>query len=44
MQLAAEISGQGISENETTGNRLWGGLKFVGGALEIVDAGTLLLI
>ena len=33
VQLAAVISGQSISEQETTSNGLWGGLKLIGGAL-----------
>lgn len=43
VQLAAVISGQSISEPETSGNRLWGGLKLIGGALEMVGAGALWL-
>ena len=43
-QLAAVLSGQAISEGETLGNRLLGGLKIVGGSLEMVGAGALLLV
>ncbi len=43
VQLAAVISGQSISEPETSSNRLWGGLKLIGGALEMVGAGALWL-
>jgi hypothetical protein len=41
VQLAATISGQNITEQETGSNRLWGGLKLIGGALEMVGAGLL---
>jgi hypothetical protein len=43
VQMAAIISGQSITEQETVSNRLWGGLKLVGGALEMVGAGALWL-
>jgi hypothetical protein len=43
VQLAAVISGQNISESETSSNRLWGGLTLLGGALEMVGAGALWL-
>jgi hypothetical protein len=43
VQLAAILSGQAISASETTSNRLWGGLKLLGGSLEMVGAAALLL-
>jgi hypothetical protein len=42
-QLAAILSGQAITEGEMVTNRLWGGLKVVGGSLEMVGAAALLL-
>ena len=42
-QLAAILCGQAICEGETKTNRLWGGLKVIGGSLELVGAGALLL-
>lgn len=43
VQLAAILSDQPISEGETAANRLWGGLKLLGGSLEMVGAAALLL-
>lgn len=42
-QLAAILSGQAITEDETISNRLWGGLKILGGSLEMVASAALLL-
>jgi hypothetical protein len=43
VQLAAVLSDQAISDGETTANRLWGGLKLLGGSLEMVGAAALFL-
>jgi len=43
VQLAAILSDHPISAGETTANRLWGGLKLLGGSLEMVGAAALLL-
>lgn len=43
VQLAAILSDQAISEGETASNRLWGGLKLLGGSLEMVGAAALFL-
>lgn len=43
VQLAAVLAGQAINDAETNSNRLWGGLKLLGGSLELVGAGALLL-
>src|SRR5690349_2724021 len=43
VQLAAVLKGQPISENETNANRLYGGLRLIGGTLEMIGAGVLLL-
>jgi hypothetical protein len=42
-QLAAILSGQAITEGETVANRVWGGLKLLGGSLEMVGAAALIL-
>lgn len=42
-QLAAVLAGVTIDERETFSNRLWGGAKLIGAALEMVGAGALLL-
>ena len=44
VQLAAILSDQPISDSETAANRLWGGIKFLAGSLEMVGAGALLLL
>lgn len=44
VQLAAILSDQPISEGETAANRVWGGLKLLGGSLEMVGAAALLLV
>jgi hypothetical protein len=44
VQMAAVISGQNVSEPETNSNRLWGGFKLLGSALEMVGAGALWLV
>jgi hypothetical protein len=44
VQLAAAMSGQSISEGETNTNRVFGGLRLLAGALEMVGAGALLLL
>jgi hypothetical protein len=36
VQLAAVLQGEQISAHEIMMNRLWGGAKFIGGALELV--------
>jgi hypothetical protein len=43
VQLAAILSGQPIYEHEMRSNRLWAGLKVLGGSLEMVAAAALLL-
>lgn len=43
VQLAAVLSGQEITEGETRSSRLWGGLKVLGGSLEMVAAAALVL-
>jgi hypothetical protein len=43
VQLAAVLNDYPISEQETLTNRLWGGAKAVGGAIEVICAGFLLL-
>jgi hypothetical protein len=43
IQMAAVLSGETIDEEATLSNRLWGMGKLVGGALELVGAGGLLL-
>lgn len=43
VQLAAVLSGQAISDGEMLSNRLWGGLKVLGGSLEMVGAAALLV-
>ncbi|MCC8401171.1 hypothetical protein LJ655_04550 [Paraburkholderia sp. MMS20-SJTN17] len=40
-QLAAVLTRQSISQTEMLSNRLWGGLRLVGGLLEMVGAGAL---
>jgi len=42
-QLALVLNGQDINTTETRTNRLWAGLGVIGGTLEIVGAGALLL-
>src|SRR3990172_7734572 len=44
VQLAAAMSGQSISEGETQTSRVFGGLRLLAGALEMVGAGALLLV
>lgn len=44
VQLAAVMSGQSISEGETQTSRIFGGLRLLAGALEMVGAGALLLV
>ena len=43
VQLAAVLQGEDIQAHETLVNRLWGGAKIIGGALELVGGGALLL-
>ncbi|CAN5278392.1 hypothetical protein BH11PSE9_BH11PSE9_33390 [soil metagenome] len=43
VQLAAIFENGTIEGEGTLGNRLWGGLSIIGGALELVGAGALLL-
>ncbi|MCC8404373.1 hypothetical protein LJ655_21235 [Paraburkholderia sp. MMS20-SJTN17] len=40
-QLAAVLTRESISQTEMLSNRLWGGLRLVGGLLEMVGAGAL---
>lgn len=42
-QLAAVVAGESLDEPATVSNRLWGGLRLVGGTLELVGAGALCL-
>jgi hypothetical protein len=42
-QLAAVLEGESLDEPATFTNRLWGGLRVVGGTLELVGAGALCL-
>jgi len=44
VQLAAVLQGEHISSHEMMMNRLWGGAKIIGGALELVGGGALLLM
>ncbi len=41
VQLAAVLTQESISESATLSNRMWGGLKLVGGVLELAGAGVL---
>jgi hypothetical protein len=43
VQMAAIFENGTIESEGTLGNRLWGGLSIIGGALEMVGAGVLLL-
>ncbi|MCC8403628.1 hypothetical protein LJ655_17305 [Paraburkholderia sp. MMS20-SJTN17] len=43
-QLVAVLSHQSISQTEMFSNRLWGGLRIVGGVLEMVGAGALCVL
>jgi hypothetical protein len=43
IQLAAVLSGESLDEPPSMSTRLWGAAKLVGGALELVGAGGLLL-
>lgn len=43
VQLAAVLTGESVGDQATTSNRLWGGLRLVGGVLELVGAGVLCL-
>ena len=43
VQLAAALDNIAISPQETLSNRLWGGAKVIGGALELIGAGILIL-
>ncbi len=43
-QLAAVLASETVSADAAFGNRLWGGLKVVGGVLELVGAGALCLL
>jgi hypothetical protein len=40
-QLATIVAGESLDEHATLSNRLWGGLRLVGGTLELVGAGAL---
>jgi hypothetical protein len=42
-QLAAVLAGESLDEPATFTNRIWGGLRVVGGTLELVGAGALCL-
>lgn len=42
-QLAAILTGESLDEPATFTNRVWGGLRVVGGTLELVGAGALCL-
>jgi hypothetical protein len=41
VQLAAVLTEQSVDETATATNRLWGGLRVVGGVLELLGAGVL---
>jgi len=41
VQMAAVLTNESLSEAETLTNRLWGGLRVVGGLVELVGAGVL---
>jgi hypothetical protein len=43
VQLAGVLAGESVDETASGTNRLWGGLRVVGGALELVGAGALCL-
>ena len=43
IQLAAVLEGETLEESESLSNRLWGAATLVGGAIELVGAGVLLL-
>ena len=43
VQLAAVLADDSISEDATWSNRLWGGLRLVGGVVELAGAGVLCL-
>ncbi|HET8933974.1 MAG TPA: RNase A-like domain-containing protein [Polyangiales bacterium] len=43
VQLAAVLAGETLDEPATFTNRVWGGLRIVGGTLELVGAGALCL-
>jgi hypothetical protein len=44
VQLEAILTGGALEAREITTNRLWGGLKLLGGALELAGAGVLFLV
>ena len=44
IQLASILEKNTIGEAETTTNRLWGGVKILGGAIELVGAAALLAV
>ena len=44
IQLSAILAGENVSAQEALTNRLWGGVKVVGGAVELMGAAALLLV
>jgi len=44
VQLAAVLSNDSVSNDATLRNRMWGGLRLVGGVLEITGAGVLCVL
>lgn len=44
VQLSAILAGENVSPQEALTNRLWGGVKVVGGAVELMGAASLLLV
>jgi hypothetical protein len=44
IQLSAILAGDNVSAQEALSNRLWGGVKIVGGAVELMGAAALLLV
>ncbi|QHA89511.1 hypothetical protein [Serratia rhizosphaerae] len=41
VQLAAAMSDRSVTEGETLSNRLFGGLGFAGGVIELIGAGAM---
>jgi hypothetical protein len=44
IQLSAILAGENVSPQEALANRLWGGVKVVGGAVELVGAAALFAV